>query len=179
MKNFNLKILIALCVASVYFVGCGLWDEGAECRKLNCNANSYCLEGLCICKEGYQGDRCDTLQIQKFLGHWKGQEIYYHDSDSDTIFVDWTITPIPNSIKALKLTNINGKSVNMTLRNFEELYPHYDLSTQNETTFDSLHIATLGNATINKAKNKINYQFDYKQIGASPAFYGKGVLVKQ
>jgi hypothetical protein len=170
MKHFNLKTLVFCCVASVFFVGCG----PDPCKpKFDCGANGTCLEGLCTCSDGYEGEKCDTLSFQKFIGRWKGQEIYYYDLYNDTIAVDWTILRVANAGKLVMVMSPNRQEILLQLVKNNQLQP------QNPSPFDSLHIVTTGKATINTAKTQINYQFDYKQIGTNPAFYGKGVLVKQ
>jgi hypothetical protein len=168
MKHFNLKTLIALCVASVYFVGCG-----CDCcrAKLNCGSNGTCLDGLCNCEDGYEGDRCETLSNLKFIGHWKGQEIHEYNGVTDTIKIDWT-AQASTTLPDLKITNTNGTINTLKLKGDK-------LTVQNEIVLDNKHIITGGTATINGAKTLINYQFQYKAVDTIPAFYNIGTLVKQ
>jgi hypothetical protein len=168
MKHFNFKTIILCCIASVYFVGCG----PDPCKpKFNCGANGTCLEGICNCSDGYEGDSCEIASSTKFIGRWKGQEIYYYDSYSDTVAVDWTAQATTKPTE-LKVTAANG-TVSVLKLNVNKL------TVQNEIILDNKHTITSGTATINTAKTQINYQFDYKQIGTNSAFYGRGVLVKQ
>ncbi len=41
------------------------------CKDINCN-NGICLEGTCLCDDGYEGINCDQLERQKFIGSWTG-----------------------------------------------------------------------------------------------------------
>jgi hypothetical protein len=138
MKNFNFKILMLCWVASVFFAGCG-----DRCKpKFNCGANGTCLEGLCNCSDGYEGDSCEIASSTKFIGRWKGQEMYHYDSYNDTVAVDWTAQASTKPTE-LKITAANGTVGVLKLK--------YDkLTVQNEIVLDSSHIINKGTATINK-----------------------------
>lgn len=41
------------------------------CKDINCN-DGVCLEGTCLCDDGYEGDNCDKLEREKFIGSWTG-----------------------------------------------------------------------------------------------------------
>ncbi len=41
------------------------------CKEVNCN-NGTCLEGTCLCDDGYEGVNCDQLERDKFVGSWTG-----------------------------------------------------------------------------------------------------------
>jgi hypothetical protein len=169
MKNFNLKILIALCVVSVYFLGCFPCD----CcnKKVSCGEHGTCLNEMCSCEDGYEGEKCDILSNTKFVGHWKGQETRQQNGVTDTIKIDWTAqaSTLPTD---LKITNTNGTINTLKLKGDK-------LTVQNEIILDNKHIITGGTATINTAKTQINYQFQYKAVDTIPAFYNIGTLVKQ
>lgn len=55
MKNLYL-ILVAL-VASLAMVSCD------PCKKVDCNNGGDCLEGVCVCPDGYSGEYCDTVDL--------------------------------------------------------------------------------------------------------------------
>jgi hypothetical protein len=172
MKHFNLKILVALCVASVYFVGCRPCGGGDCCNtKLNCGANGTCFEEGCTCSDGYEGQVCDTLSSLKFVGHWKGQEVYYKNGQRDTVAIDWLVQTTSQPA-TLKITTANNAIITPKV-NKDILY------SISQTVLDSSHIVTNGKAGINTTKNKINYTFYYKAIDTIPAFSGNGMLVKQ
>jgi EGF-like domain len=172
MKNFNLKILMFCCVASVYFIGCGECGRGDCCQtKLNCGVNGTCLEGGCFCSDGYEGAVCDTLSNIKFIGCWKGQENHQHNGVTDTINIDWT-AQASTKPGELKVMAANGTASILKL-NLNKL------TVQNEIILDNKHTIKSGTATINAAKTQINYEFWYKAVDTIPAFSGRGILVKQ
>lgn len=41
------------------------------CKEVNCNFGT-CLEGTCLCDDGYEGVNCDQLERDKFVGSWTG-----------------------------------------------------------------------------------------------------------
>ena len=42
------------------------------CKDVNCN-NGACLEGTCLCDDGYEGVNCDKEERDKFVGSWLGE----------------------------------------------------------------------------------------------------------
>ena len=41
------------------------------CKDINCN-NGVCLEGTCLCDDGFEGVNCDQRERAKFVGTWTG-----------------------------------------------------------------------------------------------------------
>lgn len=41
------------------------------CKDINCN-DGVCLDGTCICDDGFEGTNCDQLEREKFIGSWTG-----------------------------------------------------------------------------------------------------------
>lgn len=41
------------------------------CKDINCN-DGVCLEGTCLCDDGYEGVNCEKLEREKFVGSWTG-----------------------------------------------------------------------------------------------------------
>lgn len=41
------------------------------CKEVNCN-NGSCVEGICNCDEGYEGEDCSTRKSLRFTGLWEG-----------------------------------------------------------------------------------------------------------
>jgi len=41
------------------------------CKEVNCNFGT-CLDGTCLCDDGYEGANCDQEERAKFLGRWTG-----------------------------------------------------------------------------------------------------------
>jgi len=41
------------------------------CAEVNCN-NGECLDGTCLCDDGFEGVNCDKEEREKFYGSWTG-----------------------------------------------------------------------------------------------------------
>lgn len=41
------------------------------CKDVNCN-DGVCLEGTCLCDDGFEGENCDKEERDKFVGTWIG-----------------------------------------------------------------------------------------------------------
>jgi hypothetical protein len=174
MKHFNLKTLIALCVASVCFVSCFPCD----CcnKKVNCGANGTCLNDICLCADGYEGSVCDGSRNRKFIGYWKGTEVYHYGlNNNDTVALDLTIVQVKDSANTVKVTNQDGKIIRMNGRNPSNYYFYTD----KDVVLDSLRTLTDASISMGKASDTIYYNTNYKPIGANNSFPGFGVLVKQ
>lgn len=60
------------------------------CDDVNCGDNGTCLEGLCICDDGYEGINCETELRAKFVGLWKSTD--YNCGGLNNLDVDWEVT---------------------------------------------------------------------------------------
>ena len=58
--------MAAVVVASFTFMGCP--QDPCVAKKVDCGTNGTCLEGLCNCSDGYEGEKCETESRTKFLG---------------------------------------------------------------------------------------------------------------
>jgi hypothetical protein len=43
------------------------------CKDVKCENGGTCDNGLCRCTPVYEGERCEKLAREKFIGNWKGQ----------------------------------------------------------------------------------------------------------
>lgn len=41
------------------------------CTDSSCGDHGTCIDGACMCDEGYEGDNCEREEREKFLGEWK------------------------------------------------------------------------------------------------------------
>jgi hypothetical protein len=48
-----------------------LFQCADPCKEVECN-NGSCLEGVCECDEGYEGEFCDGRKSERFTGQWEG-----------------------------------------------------------------------------------------------------------
>ena len=70
--------VICLFVFVGVFLTTGCSDK---CKKTNCEHNGACVDGTCICANGYEGEDCNTEVRAKFIGT-------YNVSDNCTITLD-------------------------------------------------------------------------------------------
>ncbi len=64
MIDFKL-LPILLCM--MIFAGCG--SNG--CEGVVCGSRSNCVNGRCFCWDGYEGDNCEDLAADKYIGTWQ------------------------------------------------------------------------------------------------------------
>jgi EGF-like domain len=64
-KFFKLIPMVAVAASSFFFAGCPV--DPCDPKKVDCGANGTCLEGLCTCAAGYEGDKCDLLSRTKMI----------------------------------------------------------------------------------------------------------------
>jgi len=43
-----------------------------ECKDVNCE-NGACVEGICECETGWEGELCEIKENAKFVGTWNGE----------------------------------------------------------------------------------------------------------
>ena len=75
MKAFNILIkLAAIAALSLALVAC----ESDPCKdsEERCLNGATCLDGTCVCADGYEGDSCSVVSRNKFLGTGGTQAVY-------------------------------------------------------------------------------------------------------
>ena len=170
----NIIIFIIFCsIASIYFVSC-LEDCKAS---TNCGAHGTCLNNICACEFGYEGDFCDKIINTKYIGRWKGQELQRHGFYTDTVTLDWKIEQVSDSVNKISITNQNEKKIKMNTGSAG--YGVYYFYTQNQVVLDSLNIISGASISMGKTNDTIYYNANYKPIGANSSFSGYGVFIKQ
>jgi hypothetical protein len=76
MKNRILQFTFALFLMA----GAGLVLSSCEtdpCKDVECGANGFCLDGVCICNPGYEADasgQCTVRSADKFVGTYQASE---------------------------------------------------------------------------------------------------------
>lgn len=71
LKYIVLSTLATLAVfATVTFNACKV----DKCKNVSCAYSGVCKEGVCLCQVGYEGDHCETVTRDKFLGIWDVNE---------------------------------------------------------------------------------------------------------
>lgn len=70
-KAFYSSVLILLLGFLVLTEGC-IEDN---CTSVRCQNEGVCVQGVCSCLQGYEGDECDIQWYEKFQGAWTIAEI--------------------------------------------------------------------------------------------------------
>lgn len=83
-----LQNLPALLLTTFLLVGLTACDP-RSCDDVICvNQNSYCLNGECVCQNGYEGADCTQLSYQKFIGQYQVNESGCNNGTGRTYFVN-------------------------------------------------------------------------------------------
>ncbi|MCF8239054.1 MAG: hypothetical protein K9I85_12910 [Saprospiraceae bacterium] len=48
--------------------------EGDKCAKVECGTNGVCMEGNCLCNDGYEGESCKDEVRAKFIDYWHAED---------------------------------------------------------------------------------------------------------
>ncbi len=46
-----------------------------KCKDVSCGFNQLCLQGNCVCADGYEGPNCDIASAPKYEGNWIAYEV--------------------------------------------------------------------------------------------------------
>jgi hypothetical protein len=106
MKNLFKVFSVAMFSATLLFTGCA----EDKCKKVECGTNGTCLEGLCNCTSGYEGDKCETMSSTKFVGLYNQKDAVSCDSASYTVAI--TLSSIPTKVL---VNNFGGSGTANTL----------------------------------------------------------------
>ncbi|MDP4933455.1 MAG: hypothetical protein NWR30_01975, partial [Salibacteraceae bacterium] len=68
-----------------------------DCRKLNCQNDSYCQQGECFCGKWYSGEDCSLFFTRNYSGKYYGNIDSANRSFADTLRID-ADTEIPNRL---------------------------------------------------------------------------------
>lgn len=83
MKRFLHSILLP--AITVLFATC----DPQSCDDVVCaNQNSFCVEGECLCTNGYEGPACTELSAQKFVGQYQVNENNCNNGQGKSYFVN-------------------------------------------------------------------------------------------
>jgi hypothetical protein len=63
IKTLKLQLLATLFLGTLTLASCR-----DECKDVDCGANGTCVEGTCVCNEGYLGGSCETAWNAKYKG---------------------------------------------------------------------------------------------------------------
>ena len=126
------------------------------CNKTICSDEGFCIDGTCVCDNGYEGDYCELEIRSRFLGTYTGK-IEYTNGD---IFTDFnskvTISSIDQDIELFQISHFQDLSTN----GFPFL-AIVDTTSVNNNTFE-----IVGNHTFDRYADGDQVRLRYS--GASP-----------
>lgn len=112
MKTRILQILGVAAIATIGMVSC---DTDA-CKDVDCGVNGTCLEGDCICDDGYEGTNCETESRIKFQGTYLASGTITCPVSGNGTLTDESFTVSSSSLADDKVTiDIAGLILNATV----------------------------------------------------------------
>jgi len=71
-------MVVLLAFASVLYASCKK-DEttqsvDAKCSNVTCQNGGTCMDGVCYCTPGYEGDKCEIASVNRYIGKWSVTE---------------------------------------------------------------------------------------------------------
>ncbi|MDQ3192523.1 MAG: calcium-binding EGF-like domain-containing protein [Bacteroidota bacterium] len=116
MKKFkNLVAVFALATGLMFATSCK-----DECKDVDCGANGTCVEGVCDCNDGYEGDNCEAAMNAKFVGTYNVTDPCTALGYSQTVTAGSTPTEITFSnlgnfgTPAVVKATVSGTSISAT-----------------------------------------------------------------
>ncbi len=71
MRELVFKISMVVSVCMFLLTGC---DPNRKCDKANCPPQTQCVQGQCLCPNGLEGEFCEILSYEKYLGTYQVSE---------------------------------------------------------------------------------------------------------
>lgn len=106
MKTRILQILGVAAVATIGMVSC----DTDPCKDVDCGVYGDCVEGDCVCDDGYEGAACATVQRDKFIATYNVNE----SCSSGNFTYSITVTTSSTGISSIIITNFGDYTVNVT-----------------------------------------------------------------
>lgn len=123
MKKNLLKFL-GLGMLFVVFTAC----PQDECKDKNCGDNGVCVEGICLCDDGYEQDATGACTVEsrtKFLGTWSvaescsnsGDETYVAVNTNGTEITEVSIANFYGLFTSPVIATVDGNNITITRDN--------------------------------------------------------------
>ncbi len=128
MKTNFLKTLI-VAIAALGMVTIQSCDTD-PCKDVECGANGVCLDGACICDEGYDGTDCNIVIRSLFTGTYNVVEV----CSSDTSYYDNYVSRINESATGAQYVVIDN------------IYNHF--ASDPDTNFEPEDVTALASVSV-------------------------------
>ncbi len=108
--NFLRTLVLAIATIGIFSIQSCDTDP---CKDVACGDNGVCLEGTCICDDGYDGSDCNIVIRSLFLGTYNVEEI----CDGVPNFTDNYVSKITESSQGTGFINVDN------IYNFPTFFP--------------------------------------------------------
>jgi hypothetical protein len=150
--RYTVALVVVLCSVAIY--SC-IKDA---CAGKVCNNGGVCVDAVCSCPDGFEGERCDAKWSDKFSGKWQMTDKFNFDtvSRTSTINVSGMIDPDTFMIYQFADT-INVRCTKTSHKVFRII---------EDQKIDSFLTIKSGNGTINTSTQTVTglYSFQLKRI---------------
>ena len=141
--------LLLILVPALLFFSC---DPNRKCEKANCPSYTVCQTGQCLCSAGYEGEFCDVLSYEKYLGSYQVSE---------------NCSPNPGSFYFVTITKYGSDPYTISINNMLDLGLSAEANVSGE--FLTIPSQNMGSLTINgdgqfysnNGRIVLQYQHDY------------------
>jgi hypothetical protein len=143
------------------------------CKKDHCN-NVLCLNGgacdggNCVCLQGYEGDRCQTLSREKFIFTFNGGDTC---SNGDSIYNQYPISflAIASNPVEMNMKNILNNSQDSAVCTMQTADSFTFIGSNNSTVYS-------GTGTLNNDTLRLYYQVQQDTFSYKCAYVGSIAL---
>jgi hypothetical protein len=168
MKPTKIKIIAPLLFAWCLFNNFQCYKTEEVCSP-ECGQNSVCFESKCMCISGYEGAKCDTLCINKYVGHFVGVSIK-NTQPPTTIDAQLVVSSIDPRRGTLIPLNDQKYIIEARINSKFNIFPQ-------DNTIDSLHHIG-GPGIISKNADTIRYTLYLTEINTNQRDSVKVKLVR-
>lgn len=81
--------------------------EQNPCENVNCNERGECVDGDCLCFDGYTGEGCKNRETLKYIGTYSANRAC--DNDNDNVIVE--ITQSNDEVRKIFIHLDSNKSI--------------------------------------------------------------------
>ncbi len=153
VKRWHLIIILLLSGGLLAFLpSC----DKQSCQDVQCGYRQTCVNGDCVCPNGYEGDNCQIESRDKFLGRYQVYKNCYDGGPSESYN---THISIGNNVENVVINNIAnlGLGAEAIVRGNNIRIPEQNVGATQ----------VYGQGTYNKGSNSMNLQITYTQGGRS------------